>query len=39
MPLTCQCRPDAVTVRGFIYDVEARGLDEVVFPGPVGSIG
>jgi carbonic anhydrase len=29
---------DAVTVRGFIYDVDTGALDEVVYPGPMGSI-
>jgi carbonic anhydrase len=31
--------PDAVTVRGFIYDVDTGKLDEVKYPGPMGSIG
>ncbi len=31
--------PDAITVRGFIYDVDTGLLDEVSFPGPMGSIG
>jgi carbonic anhydrase len=31
--------PDAVTVRGFIYDVDTGKLEEVSFPGPMGSIG
>jgi len=31
--------PDAVTVRGFIYDVDTGKLEEVSYPGPVGSIG
>lgn len=31
--------PDAVTVRGFIYDVETGKLEEVNYPGPMGSIG
>ncbi len=31
--------PDAVTVRGFIYDVDTGRLEEVVYPGPMGSIG
>jgi carbonic anhydrase len=31
--------PDAVTVRGFIYDVDSGRLDEVAYPGPMGSIG
>lgn len=30
---------DAVTVRGFIYDVDTGKLDEVAYPGPMGSIG
>lgn len=31
--------PDAVTVRGFIYDVDSGKLEEVSYPGPMGSIG
>lgn len=31
--------PDAMTVRGFIYDVDTGKLDEVGYPGPMGSIG
>jgi carbonic anhydrase len=31
--------PDAVTVRGFIYDVDTGKLEEVSYPGPIGSIG
>lgn len=31
--------PDAVSVRGFIYDVDTGKLEEVRFPGPMGSIG
>lgn len=31
--------PDAVTVRGFIYDVDTGRLEEVSYPGPMGSIG
>jgi carbonic anhydrase len=31
--------PDAVTVRGFIYDVDTGKLDEVSYPGAMGSIG
>jgi carbonic anhydrase len=31
--------PDAVTVRGFIYDVDTGKLEEVGYPGPMGSIG
>ncbi|MEZ4278883.1 MAG: carbonic anhydrase [Myxococcota bacterium] len=31
--------PDAVTVRGFIYDVDTGKLEEVRHPGPMGSIG
>src|SRR5215831_19173353 len=31
--------PDAVTVRGFVYDVDTGKLEEVSYPGPVGSIG
>jgi carbonic anhydrase len=30
---------DAVTVRGFIYDVDTGKLDEVKYPGPMGSFG
>jgi carbonic anhydrase len=30
---------DAVTVRGFIYDVDTGKLDEVRYPGAMGSIG
>jgi carbonic anhydrase len=30
--------PDAVTVRGFIYDVDTGKLEEVSYPGPMGSI-
>jgi carbonic anhydrase len=30
--------PDAVAVRGFIYDVDTGKLDEVSYPGPMGSI-
>jgi len=30
---------DAVTVRGFIYDVDTGKLEEVSYPGPMGSIG
>jgi len=30
---------DAVTVRGFIYDVDTGRLEEVSYPGPMGSIG
>ncbi len=29
--------PDAVSVRGFIYDVDTGKLDEVNYPGPMGS--
>ncbi|HEX6362276.1 MAG TPA: carbonic anhydrase [Albitalea sp.] len=29
---------DAVTVRGFVYDVDTGRLDEVSYPGPTGSI-
>jgi len=29
---------DAVTVRGFIYDVDTGALDEVSYPGPMGGI-
>lgn len=31
--------PDAVTVRGFIYDVDTGMLGEVSYPGPMGSFG
>lgn len=31
--------PDAVTVRGFIYDVDTGALDEVSYPGAMGSVG
>jgi carbonic anhydrase len=31
--------PDAMTVRGFIYDVDTGKLGEVSYPGPIGSIG
>jgi carbonic anhydrase len=31
--------PDAVTVRGFIYDVDTGRLSEVASPSPTGSIG
>jgi len=31
--------PDAVSVRGFIYDVDSGKLDEVSYPGPMGSFG
>jgi carbonic anhydrase len=31
--------PDAVTVRGFIYDVDSGKLEEVTYPGPMGGIG
>ncbi len=30
---------DAVTVRGFIYDVDSGKLEEVSYPGPMGSFG
>lgn len=29
--------PDAVTVRGFVYDVDTGMLEEVSYPGPMGS--
>ena len=32
-------RADAMTVRGFIYDVDTGKLQEVSYPGPMGSIG
>jgi carbonic anhydrase len=31
--------PDASTVRGFIYDVDTGGLEEVSYPGPMGTFG
>jgi len=31
--------PDAVSVRGFIYDVDTGKLEEVSYPGPTGSFG
>ena len=31
--------PDAISVRGFIYDVDTGNLEEVSYPGPMGSIG
>ena len=31
--------PDAVTVRGFIYDVDTGQLEEVSYPGPMGTFG
>lgn len=31
--------PDACTVRGFIYDVDTGKLEEVTYPGPMGSFG
>ena len=31
--------PDAVTVRGFIYDVDTGKLEEVSYPGEMGSFG
>jgi carbonic anhydrase len=31
--------PDAMTVRGFVYDVDTGRLEEVSYPGPMGSIG
>jgi carbonic anhydrase len=30
---------DAITVRGFVYDVDSGRLDEISCPGPMGSIG
>jgi carbonic anhydrase len=30
---------DASTVRGFIYDVDTGGLEEVSYPGPMGTFG
>jgi carbonic anhydrase len=31
--------PDAITVRGFVYDVDTGLLEEVSYPGPMGSFG
>jgi carbonic anhydrase len=31
--------PDAVTARGFIYDVDTGKLEEVSYPGPMGTFG
>jgi carbonic anhydrase len=31
--------PDAMSVRGFAYDVDTGRLEEVSYPGPMGSIG
>jgi carbonic anhydrase len=31
--------PDAISVRGFVYDVDTGKLEEVSYPGPMGSIG
>jgi carbonic anhydrase len=31
--------PDAVTVRGFIYDVDTAKLEDVSYPGPMGTFG
>jgi carbonic anhydrase len=31
--------PDAITVRGFVYDVDTGKLAEVAYPGPMGSFG
>lgn len=31
--------PDSITVRGFIFDVDTGRLEEVSYPGPVGSVG
>ncbi len=31
--------PDAIAVRGFIFDVDTGTLDEVSYPGPMGSFG
>ncbi len=31
--------PDAMTVRGFIYDVDTGKLEEVSYPGPMGTVG
>jgi hypothetical protein len=31
--------PDAVTIRGFVYDVDTGKLEEVSSPGPMGCIG
>jgi carbonic anhydrase len=31
--------PDAVTIRGFIYDVDTGQLEDVAYPGSVGTLG
>jgi carbonic anhydrase len=31
--------PDKMTARGFVYDVDTGKLEEVSYPGPMGSIG
>ena len=31
--------PDAITVRGFVYDVDTGALEEVGYPGPIGPAG
>lgn len=31
--------PDAISVRGFVYDVDTGRLEEVAYPGPMGSFG
>ena len=38
-PLDPTTGPDAVTVRGFVYDVDTGKLEEVSYPGTMGSIG
>jgi len=30
--------PDAISVRGFIYDVDTGKLEEVSYPGPIGTV-
>jgi carbonic anhydrase len=30
---------DAVTVRGFIYEIDTGKLEEVSYPGPMGTFG
>ena len=31
--------PDAISVRGFVYDVDSGKLEEVRYPGPTGPAG
>jgi carbonic anhydrase len=38
-PLIPTTGPDAVSVRGFIYDVDTGLLSEVSYPGPKGTFG